>query len=1314
MLSVFSSYGEYIDRTTALEKGREFMKEKAYCAENTRSGEDLFQYAYAAEKSNIPCFYVFNRTGGGYVIVSADDQISEPILGYSTTGYFCYENLPEDAKYWIDSYADRIAASKSIPNKSKEQDNNAIGKEIPPLLGDLKWNQWSPYNLLCPEIDGILPPTGCVATAMAQIMRYHKWPEHGNGSVSYNWNGTTLHTNLAQSTYNWYILKNEYLYDDNDESVVTLATLMRDVGYSVNMNYSPTGSGASDGMVEQALKNNFNYSALFLPYWMIDNQQYWNELIKTELEAGRPVYYSGQADDQSGHAFVCDGSDSNGFFHFNFGWGGELNGYYLSSELIYSYNPNIVIGISPKYQNPNILFGKARNGVKIQNDWIRIEIDVFSTLPDLSCECAYALENLHTGDITYHKIGSSSSFFIAEYSPGAVDLQDGIYRIYPVIKAIQDEKWQKVIFSDSDQPYIDIPVENGTFVLPEKNIWVINGCTYRQKSDDLVELIEATPDENGKISIPDFITIDGQCYWISYLISQSVINNVDELKTLEIGRKLILLFDCPKLSTVIFTSDAGAYSEFYNCENLENVILPHNLAEYNVIIQNNNKIKGIDFPSTNESLKIYANSLNGGVNYILHTFIPPTITGSSPNGKEDIIFHIPNGYKDIYESAGFKGYNLIDDVELTQSSKIDWGYSVGRNTSNLGFGHTSGGDLALYMDSEALAPYIGKKITSVNYYVNENYPTSIFVSGVDRDFVRTNLTPINEHDFLWYTYHFDQPYIITGESIYVGLGFNDCISGTFSTTDYEVGEQTFYREKNNEQWVPVGTVCVMRPWPVAMSVVIEGEELPVDIVLHNITSKGKNIESKKNDNIEYYKAPALVDGNVCTIQMLVQNRSSEKINQITASININDDELQVDIPCLLSPNMVTVLDFDIPASDLALENSISVDIIKGNDKPDCMANKKNIDIINLSKYTKYPKTNVVEGFFWDNERESELIISTIEDIRKKYGDSTIGILIGYNDEPINYTIPKQNQAYTHMNLLLFTSRKEDYATDSIPDFERILSIESNSYGMVEKTIAILDDDRCEVSSEIKIGGTANGNDFTVAYAVIENQVGPLSYKTMDFTQKEAILDGYARGIFPDTYGEFCLPEKIEKDVSYSVFQSFELPNSIQDRNNIEIVALLINRNGEIVNAEKVTPIERSNSILIETIEIVEDNIEMNIGESRQLKARILPENATDKRILWTSDNELIASVDNNGLVTLKNQGTVNIFAKSMDGSNIEDVCTIYGSAGINEILTEGMQIDIYDMNGACLKHNVDASFFNKLEKGCYIIKSRDKVYKIIR
>ncbi len=171
MLSVFSSYGEYIDRTTALEKGREFMKEKAYCAENTRSGEDLFQYAYAAEKSNIPCFYVFNRTGGGYVIVSADDQISEPILGYSTTGYFCYENLPEDAKYWIDSYADRIAASKSIPNKSKEQDNNAIGKEIPPLLGDLKWNQWSPYNLLCPEIDGILPPTGCVATAMAQIMR---------------------------------------------------------------------------------------------------------------------------------------------------------------------------------------------------------------------------------------------------------------------------------------------------------------------------------------------------------------------------------------------------------------------------------------------------------------------------------------------------------------------------------------------------------------------------------------------------------------------------------------------------------------------------------------------------------------------------------------------------------------------------------------------------------------------------------------------------------------------------------------------------------------------------------------------------------------------------------------------------------------------------------------------------------------------------------------------------------------------------------------------------------------------------------------
>ncbi|MBD5275906.1 MAG: Ig-like domain-containing protein, partial [Bacteroides sp.] len=297
---------------------------------------------------------------------------------------------------------------------------------------------------------------------------------------------------------------------------------------------------------------------------------------------------------------------------------------------------------------------------------------------------------------------------------------------------------------------------------------------------------------------------------------------------------------------------------------------------------------------------------------------------------------------------------------------------------------------------------------------------------------------------------------------------------------------------------------------------------------------------------------------------------------------------------------------------------------------------------------------------------------------------------------------------------LFTSRKEDYATDSIPDFERILSLESTSYGMVENTVAILDGNRCIVSSEIKIGGASNGNDFTVAYAILENQVGPLSYMTMDYTRKESILDGYARGIYPGTYGEICLPEKIEKDVSYSVSQSFEVPNSIQDRNNLEIVTLLINCNGEIVNAEKVIPIEKSNSILIESIEIVEDMVEMNIGETRQLKVCILPENATDKRILWSSDNELIASVDNNGFVTLKNQGTVNIYARSMDGSLVEDVCMIHGSAGIHEILTEDMPIDIYDLNGMCLKHNTNTSFINKLKKGCYLIKSQDKVYKVVR
>lgn len=292
-------------------------------------------------------FYVFNADNdGGYVIVSGDDRTTE-ILGYSKTGNLDMDHLPENLKWWLDGYVRQIEALGTSVKPAQTQKTKTRGsdnwKAISPLI-QTQWNQDAPYNLMCPDSKGRvwtdegfatdeegvyslnnICVTGCVATAMAQMLYYyHKNPNlpstfpalDGYETRTYGWSMKAL----PATTFDWDAMKLSYNGNETDASATAIATLMRYCGQSVNMDYT---LGASEASVNPSvLINVFGFSKNIRQlYRDVYTTSQWEEIIYAELEAKRPVFYSGQADD-GGHQFIVDGYDGNGLFHMNWGWGG--------------------------------------------------------------------------------------------------------------------------------------------------------------------------------------------------------------------------------------------------------------------------------------------------------------------------------------------------------------------------------------------------------------------------------------------------------------------------------------------------------------------------------------------------------------------------------------------------------------------------------------------------------------------------------------------------------------------------------------------------------------------------------------------------------------------------------------------------------------------------------------------------------------------------------------------------------------------------------------------------------------------------------
>lgn len=346
-----------ITQQEALRKARLVMKGKTLSLAKSQQAPARVESALAETD-----FYIFNADNkGGFVIVSADDR-TEAILGYSDEGYIDLDNLPDNLRYWLDGYRKQIKMLDEGATSVMKANTRADRPAIEPLIKTL-WGQDYPYRSLCPTYKDVNCVTGCVATAMAQLMYFYQFPAESPALPDYQTQKYKLRAEaLPKTTFKWDKIRTTYSQDALGETADAVAELMRYCGQAVAMDYGLSESSANNESMVYGLINYFGYDKNVR---IINRNNYseslWEEMIYGELATGHPVAYSGQ-DPSGGHAFICDGYDGNGLFHFNWGWNGMANGYYVASLANeksqrtgvhgsldgYSYNQQAILWIQPE------------------------------------------------------------------------------------------------------------------------------------------------------------------------------------------------------------------------------------------------------------------------------------------------------------------------------------------------------------------------------------------------------------------------------------------------------------------------------------------------------------------------------------------------------------------------------------------------------------------------------------------------------------------------------------------------------------------------------------------------------------------------------------------------------------------------------------------------------------------------------------------------------------------------------------------------------------------------------------------------------
>lgn len=479
-----------VSEQEAMEHAREFMLQ---VSNNSKARiRTIRNVSMTATPTGLPELYAFNMECGGYVIASADDR-TLPVLGYSLTGSFDVDRIPDNMRAWLQGYAEQIRMLGNATVTSTP-DSDPSMTAIEPLI-KTHWGQREPYNLQTAILySNQHAATGCAATAMAQVMYYHQWPKTATNAVSaytYQDKQTQEYVDmkgLPSTTFQWDKMQTSYTEENpgTEEQRQAVAELMRYCGQASLMKYG-LSSGASVDEVAKALQLYFGYSksARIANRGRYDLES-WKKLIWNELNQKRPVYFSG-FNGESGHAFVVDGYDGNGLFHVNWGWNGDSDNYFAIDVL----NPNsttspgasssagngfifdqkVMIGVEPSTGNEEIHPELSSGLILYKKPYVlsgELAAEVFCfdmENKERSYDLALGTKNTD-GTVNIIHIQESSLINSAgmydDFSIASKDLKlsDGTYQLYGFYKetGVADDTWHQL---GGDKDYWGVTV-NGS------------------------------------------------------------------------------------------------------------------------------------------------------------------------------------------------------------------------------------------------------------------------------------------------------------------------------------------------------------------------------------------------------------------------------------------------------------------------------------------------------------------------------------------------------------------------------------------------------------------------------------------------------------------------------------------------------------------------------------------------------------------------------------------------------------------------------------------------------------------------------------
>ena len=516
---------ERVSWQEALQKARQFMPGKQFM--ETKS------FSRSERPDNNEPFYIFNaENNGGFVIVGGDNRMKS-ILGYAEHGSFDLGRMPENVRWWLGEYTKALenygkSGTAVRAKRSATRGTSGVKEAIAPFI-TTTWGQDSPYNNQCPTYHGNNCLTGCIATAMAQVMNYTRWPEGPTGEiVSYTTETLNLQVpKLSAKTFNW-----DSMTDDE------IASLMRYCGQSVGIDYGLDNSGAYDARIPGAMIGKFGYDkGLRIVYRNGYNIENWETMIYNELKAGRPVIYGGQSI-TSGHSFICHGYQ-DGMFYINWGWDGLFDGYFTLTALnpdgtgSYGQDQTAIIGI----QKPTgdvavsnslvtvtkleLLSNETVTRASASADFTEITIKTIlqhAFMEEGTAQIGFAL---YRGTelkkvLGYSNMDITPGFnmtFNAIFSFGS-GLADGVYRIVPIYRESETSDW--VADEGSDWRYVQAVISGNSLiqkVMPDAAH--DERLKFNPISADEAEVSAANQEIEGDIIIPEAVEIDGKLYKVT-------------------------------------------------------------------------------------------------------------------------------------------------------------------------------------------------------------------------------------------------------------------------------------------------------------------------------------------------------------------------------------------------------------------------------------------------------------------------------------------------------------------------------------------------------------------------------------------------------------------------------------------------------------------------------------------------------------------------------------------------------------------------------------------------------------------------------